>query len=67
MGKTPLQFSIYQSQAIMYIFRVHGPTCQAMYFRIFLYCLWTHLYAYLDKGVGNLPISLLPRRSPPHA
>ena len=44
--KTPLQFSIYHSQAIMYISHKHGPTCQVKYFYMFPYCPWAHL----DKG-----------------
>ena len=46
IGKTPLQFSIYHSQAIMYISHKHGPTYQVKYFYMFPYCPWTHL----DKG-----------------
>ena len=38
IGKMPLQFSIYHSQAIMYLSHKHGPICQVKYFYMFPYC-----------------------------
>ena len=44
--KTLLQFSIYHSHVILYLFHIHRPTCQVMYFPLFLCCPWEHM----DKG-----------------
>ena len=66
IGKIPLQFYIYHSQAIIYISPVHGPTCQTMYFCNFLYCPWAHPSALRTRERASSASRFASRAPPLH-